>query len=199
MKKTLLKAILLAMLILSSSLMCACDEIFYSTPVIKISNTAKDQNTMPDLSGKTLDEANKSAQTYRINAIETYSADFPAGQIFDQSLKAGERVIPGSIVDVYVSKGVKYETIPDVSGFSYQVAKNVIESVGFKVTVVYEGKKGSCDDSVNSISPECNSQAIYGSEVTIKANALEPSKIKTTTAKTLVRDGTRPATSKVTY
>ncbi len=184
---------------LTTTLFCGCDEVFYSTPVIQLDKTEVVKVTMPDLSGKTVKEANKNALTYKLNKIEKYSADFPAGQIFEQSVPAGDEVSPGAIVDVYVSKGAKYTEIPYVSDFNYQVAKTVLESVGFNVKVVYEGKKGSCDDSINSVSPQQGTSVIYGSQITIRANALEPSKRKTSTTKPIARDGTLPVTSKTTY
>ncbi len=196
----MIKKILAALsAILLTVSLCGCDEVFYKTPEFSAVQTQNSENIMPDLTGKTLKEANESALEYKINPIENYSAEYKKGLIFGQSIKAGEVVSPGAIVDVYVSKGTKYTEIPYVSNFTYQVAKTVLESVGFEVKIVYEGKKGSCDDSVNSISPKEGTKAVYGSVITIRANALEPSKVKTTTTKSLVRDGTRPATTKLTY
>lgn len=196
MIKKFFAAIFAAFLTLS---LCGCDEIFYETPKFSVSKTEYTDNIMPDLIGKTLEEANKDALEYKINPIENYSAEYQKGIIFDQSIQAGDTVSPGAIVDVYVSKGARYTEIPYVSNFTYQVAKTVLESVGFEVKIVYEGEKGSCDDSVNSVSPKEGTNAVYGSVITIRANALEPSKIKTTATKALARDGTRPATTKLTY
>lgn len=196
----MIKKILAALsAILLTVSLCGCDEVFYKTPEFSAVQTQNSENIMPDLTGKTLKEANEDASEYKINPIENYSAEYKKGLIFGQSVKAGEVVSPGAIVDVYVSKGTKYTEIPYVSNFTYQVAKTVLESVGFEVKIVYEGKKGSCDDSVNSISPKEGTKAVYGSVITIRANALEPSKVKTTTTKALIRDGTRPATTKLTY
>lgn len=196
----MIKKILTALsaMLLTVSL-CGCDEIFYETPEFSVSKTESTENIMPDLIGKTLEEANKGALEYKLNPIENYSSEYKKGVIFDQSIKSGEVVSPGAIVDVYVSKGTRYTEVPSVSRFTYQVAKTVLESVGFEVKIVYEGKKGSCDDSVISVSPEEGTKAVYGSVITLRANALEPSKVKTTTTKALVRDGTRPATTKLTY
>lgn len=176
-----------------------CNEVFYSTPVIKLDKSEYNKVTMPDLSGKTVKEANENALTYKLNTIEKFSADIPAGQIFEQSVPAGDEVSPGAVVDVYVSKGAKYSEIPYVSDFNYQVAKTVLESVGFEVKIVYEGKKGSCDDSINSISPEQGKSVIYGSQITIRANALEPVKRTTVSTTPIARNGTLPVTSKTTY
>ncbi len=176
-----------------------CNEVFYSTPVIQLDKSEYTKVTMPDLSGKTVKEANENALTYKLNTIEKFSADIPAGQIFDQSVPAGDEVSPGAVVDVYVSKGAKYSEIPYVSDFNYQVAKTVLESVGFEVKIVYEGKKGSCDDSINSISPEQGKSVIYGSQITIRANALEPVKRTTVSTTPIARNGTLPVTSKTTY
>lgn len=196
----MIKKILAALsAILLTVSLCGCDEIFYKTPEFSAVQTQNSENIMSDLTGKTLKEANEGALEYKLNPIENYSAEYKKGLIFGQSIKAGEVVSPGAIVDVYVSKGAKYTEIPYVSNFTYHVAKTVLESVGFEVKIVYEGKKGSCDDSVNSISPKEGTKAVYGSVITIRANALEPSKVKTSTTKALVRDGTRPATTKLTY
>lgn len=178
---------------------CGCDEIFYQTPTVTVKSTVDETVEMPKLIGKTLDEANDLAATFSVNAIEKYSSDYPAGQIFEQSVAAGEKVVPGAIVDVYVSKGSNLVTVPDVTAYPYLMAKNVLESNGFTVKVVYEGTEGSCDDSVNSVSPEAGAEAEYGSEITLRANALKPSEIKSTTTEAIARDGTRPSTSKLTY
>ncbi|MCD8327770.1 MAG: PASTA domain-containing protein [Ruminococcus sp.] len=194
------KKILAAALCLCLALcICGCDDIFYTTPEFSVSYSEYEDNIMPDLTGVTLEEANENALEYKLNPIESYSVDYEEGVIFEQSIKAGETVALGAVVDVYVSKGARYEEVPVVSSFTYQVAKTVLESVGFEVEIVYEGEEGSCDDSINSISPEEGTNAVYGSVVTIRANALEPSKIKTTTTEALARDGTRPATTKLTY
>lgn len=179
--------------------LCGCDEIFYKTPEFSVVKSEYANIIMPDLTGKTLEDANKDALEYKLNPIENYSTEFKKGLIFDQSVKAGDTVSPGAIIDVYVSKGTRYTEVPYVSDFTYQVAKTVLQSVGFEVKIVYEGKKGSCDDSVIAISHKEGTKAVYGSVITIKVNALEPTKIKTTTTKTLVRDGTRPAATKFTY
>ena len=194
------KILVLLCIVATAASLCACEEIFYSTPVIKLEKSSEIAEViMPDLHGKTLAEANKNALTYKIKAIEKYSKDVSKGQIFEQSIKPGDEVSPGAIVEVYVSKGAKYTQIPYVSDFEYHVAKTVLESLGFEVKVVYEGKKGSCDDSIISVSPNEGENVIYGSVITIRANALEPNKRKTVTTEPVVRNGTLPITSKTTY
>lgn len=92
-----------------------------------------DMKTVPELTGKSQDEAQRSLTEagLAVGAVtDAYSEDVPQGQIISQSVAAGTSLAHDSAVDIVLSKGRQPLTVPTLSGLSASAAKSAIEDLG---------------------------------------------------------------------
>ena len=92
-----------------------------------------DMKTVPELTGKSQDEAQRSLTEVglTVGAItDAYSEDVPQGQVISQSVAAGTSLAHDSAVDIVLSKGRQPLTVPALSGLSASAAKSAIEDLG---------------------------------------------------------------------
>ena len=92
-----------------------------------------DMKTVPKLTGKSQDEAQRSLTEagLTVGAItDAYSEDVPQGQVISQSVAAGTSLAHDSAVDIVLSKGRQPLTVPTLSGLSASAAKSAIEDLG---------------------------------------------------------------------
>ena len=92
-----------------------------------------DMKTVPELTGKSQDEAQRSLTEVglTVGAItDAYSEDVPQGQVISQSVAAGTSLAHDSAVDIVLSKGREPLTVPTLSGLSASAAKSAIEDLG---------------------------------------------------------------------
>jgi len=105
--------------------------------------------TMPDLKGTTLEEARTRLEDLElIEGIVTYrESDGEAGVVIEQSPPAGDRVAPGAIVDLVVSKEKEPETtatrLPITVPRSGVLKVEVTDAAGPKT--IYEGRHQAGD------------------------------------------------------
>ncbi|MGB9710533.1 MAG: PASTA domain-containing protein [Thermodesulfovibrio sp.] len=90
---------------------------------------------VPDLRGKDIVQANqilKEKGLYiRIDG-EEYS-EIPAGTVSRQIPPAGTKVKKGREIGVVISKGLRFTTLPDVRGLSYEEAEKILNEKGIPV------------------------------------------------------------------
>ena len=92
-----------------------------------------DMKTVPELTGKSQDEAQRSLTEagLAVGAVtDAYSEDVPQGQVISQSVAAGTSLAHDSAVDIVLSKGREPLTVPTLSGLSASAAKSAIEDLG---------------------------------------------------------------------
>ena len=92
-----------------------------------------DMKTVPDVVGKSQDDARKALidAGLALGAItEAYSEDVPQGQVISQSQASGSQLAHDSAVDVVLSKGREPLTVPSLNGMSADAAKKAIEGLG---------------------------------------------------------------------
>ena len=92
-----------------------------------------DMKTVPEVTGKSQDEAQRSLTDagLAVGAVtDAYSEDVPQGQIISQSVAAGTSLAHDSAVDIVLSKGREPLTVPTLSGLSASAAKSAIEDLG---------------------------------------------------------------------
>ena len=146
-----------------------------STLTVTIS-LGKERYPMPDVVGKTLDEA-KTALTDGRMAVgevkEAYDEDEPVGQVLKASEEAGAQLKKGTAIDLTVSKGPEPIRFPDLVGAKTDAAKKQLTGLGFAVKVTEEhsadvekgrvirqdpksgtGKRGDSVSLVSSLGPE---------------------------------------------
>ena len=96
---------------------------------------------LPDLTGKTLDEA-KTALNGAEMALgpitETYDESAPAGTVLAQAPRSGNPVKHGTPVALTVSKGPQPIPVPDVRGQEQEDAVKALEAAGLKAIVSAE-------------------------------------------------------------
>ena len=92
-----------------------------------------DMKTVPEVTGKSQDEAQRSLTDagLAVGAVtDAYSEDVPQGQVISQSVAAGTSLAHDSAVDIVLSKGRQPLTVPTLSGLSASAAKSAIEDLG---------------------------------------------------------------------
>ena len=96
-----------------------------------------DMKNVPDVSGKSQDDAKKvlTQAGLALGAItDAYSEDVPQGQVISQSVPSGTSVPHDTAVDVVLSKGREPLTVPSLGGMSADAAKSAIEGLGLVAT-----------------------------------------------------------------
>ncbi|MEU4653469.1 Stk1 family PASTA domain-containing Ser/Thr kinase [Streptomyces sp. NPDC023723] len=131
------------------------------------------QVTVPDVTGKTSDEAKSllEAQGLSLGSQSTEeSSAQDEGKIFEQSLSPGSSADRGSTVDVKIAKKPAEETpfaMPKVTGMTVADAKNVLSQAGLEL----QGISGSQEDNANVVlsNPTEGQQVKKGDKVTLTA------------------------------
>jgi eukaryotic-like serine/threonine-protein kinase len=97
-------------------------------------STGKPKVTVPDVVGRTLDDARTQLQGkgLKVNPVEVYSQE-PVGTVVAQDPPGGEVVLQGTQVRINVSQGPQPVALPDVVGQSYDAAAARLTSLGFLV------------------------------------------------------------------
>ena len=93
--------------------------------------------TMPDIVGKTKDEAQQALDDLRLttNWTESFDDKIPQGQVISASVNSGDTLHWGDSVDVVVSKGPETITLPNYVGQKASDTKAALEKLGFTVKV----------------------------------------------------------------
>ena len=122
---------------------------------------------VPDLTGKTLDEATSLLQSLGLEITtgdEVYSVDVPEGQIAEQEPATGT-LKRGETVTVHVSKGPELIEVPDVFRKSTDEAVAILKAAGFEVKI--EKQFGAPFNQVTAQEPRSGTKYPKGQVVTI--------------------------------
>lgn len=101
---------------------------------------------MPDLTGKTQDEAKQALEAVKLQlgtVTEEESTDQDAGNVIRQNLTAGSEASPNSVVNIFVAKAPAKEQaqVPDVVNQSLAVAVAQLRAAGLD-TIAVSGSQG---------------------------------------------------------
>jgi serine/threonine-protein kinase len=124
------------------------DEVFSQTPsggekakkgstiVLNVSS-GPGEVEMPDIEGQTQKEAIQQLKALGLDVRtrREFSARFPRGIAIRTVPDAGKKAERGSTVDLYVSRGPKQVTVPDVVGLDRAEAEKRLKAAGFTVDV----------------------------------------------------------------
>ncbi len=107
----------------------------HSTEVVVTLSKGPMPVTMPDLTGRSKDEAQQALNDLKLNAnySEEFSDSVAAGNVISSSVKKDTQLHWGDSVDVVVSKGPETVTMPDVRGKSYDEASKILTALGLQV------------------------------------------------------------------
>lgn len=136
-----------------------------------IENPTEDENTvtMKNLIGMDIADAKKELSALELG-VKTTTVDsaYPENQVCEQSVAEGEKVAKNTTIQLSVSNGSQVaEKVPSVVGMAEADAKNALETAGFVVKTESEDTDAVEKGLVARQSPEGNSEAAKGSEVTI--------------------------------
>lgn len=132
---------------------------------------AGEQVKVPDLSGKTYDEAKAELEKYGLtieNKGEVSSDDYDEGEVANQDPVAGTSVKKGTTVGVVISNGKGSVDVPDVKGVSEDDAVAKLNNEGFKPNKTYSYSDTVKEGYVISQSPEGGSKGKAGDTITIE-------------------------------
>ncbi|MET8557485.1 Stk1 family PASTA domain-containing Ser/Thr kinase [Streptomyces sp. NPDC004959] len=95
-----------------------------------------DKVTAPSYVGKTFAEAKVMAQNngdFELKKVSEPCKDQPAKKVCKQDPVAGTEVDKGSTITLTISTGAPKETVPDVTGLTYETAQAKLQKLGFEV------------------------------------------------------------------
>lgn len=132
-----------------------------------LKGTSTPEIVMPDLINMQYTDAVTEYPYLKLVPGEPEYSDYEEGVIFFQDINAGRPIKSGITVNIKVSKGKRIVDIPDVSGYEYQEAQNVLIQYGFDVRTSYETSEEVAEKHVIRTEPAANTQVAFGSTVTI--------------------------------
>ena len=132
--------------------------------------------TVPDLTGKTLDEAKELITKYgfKVGNVEVEVSSEDKNTVIDQDPKGGAETTPGDYINVTVSDGTGTEEVevPFLIGKELAAAKKLITDAGFKVGDVTYGESSEYDSGqVSKQQYEAGIMLAKGSTIDIKVSS----------------------------
>lgn len=129
--------------------------------------------TVPDLTGKTLEEAKSVIERYgfKLGNVETKVSSEPKDTVIEQDPKGGAETTPGDYINVVVSDGTGKEEVevPYLIGKDIELAKQLITDAGFKVGEITYGVSTEYDlGQVTKQQYEAGAMLAKGSTIDIK-------------------------------
>lgn len=148
--------------------------VLVSIIVVKLfPGTGSDMLPVPDLVGKTLDQARTIADQSGLQVEdyrEEYNDKYPAGQIWMTNPAPGGSVPKSSpTIKVWISKGPRLKSVPDVTGLSLDDARKKVLDAGFLLGSTPESQYSDTVpvDHVISQSPSAGDQLEPLKQVTV--------------------------------
>ncbi|MFJ5780014.1 Stk1 family PASTA domain-containing Ser/Thr kinase [Streptomyces sp. NPDC093094] len=132
---------------------------------------AADRSTVPDLTGKTVSEAEELLAEHGLALGSTTEVEadegLEAGTVIGQSIPYGTEVEPDSSVDIKVAKWVETVQVPvGIMGKTLAEARSDLQSLGLQVSVASDASSAS-DAVVTSSVPQPGAEVAAGSTVTV--------------------------------
>lgn len=129
------------------------------------------RNDVPDLSGKTLDEARTLAADNKLKVRvdeRVYDDKVAAGLIVVQTPSEGEKMPDGGIIYVNLSRGKERVSVPDLEGKSQNQAMRIISDLGLRVGDITRDYNGRVDeDYVISSEPAFGAGVAKGTSISL--------------------------------
>ncbi|MEU1405632.1 Stk1 family PASTA domain-containing Ser/Thr kinase [Streptomyces sp. NPDC005728] len=127
------------------------------------------KSTVPDLSGKTVDEATKllGEHDLKLGGTTEVESDATPGTVIGQSEQAGSEVDPSSTIDIQIAKAQQTVEIPgDIVGKTLAEVRSELDGRGLTVSVA-SGSSQASDSIVTSSTPQVGSEVAEGSTVIV--------------------------------
>lgn len=123
---------------------------------------------VPSMAGQTYSAADSTLQQLNLvtQRFDAFSDTTEPGLVIRTNPAAGTMVSPGTVIEVYVSKGKQPATIPSVSGMSVEEATPQIEAAGLVVgKTIKENSAGVPGGAIIRTSPSPGSQVFVGETI----------------------------------
>ena len=127
------------------------------------------QATVPDIVGMTQAQAEQAIAEAGLTTGHVdgdFSEEAPAGEVLAQNPAAGAELPEGDGVDFVVSEGLRYVTVPDVTGHSESAAESLLVEAGLaKGGLTRRASHDVSAGTVMSQEPEAGAEHPYGDAV----------------------------------
>ena len=130
----------------------------------------EEQVTVPNLLGKTVEEAEEELKDTGLGLVkagEKASDEYPAGQIMEQSVAAGEQVGKHTTIEYTLSTGSAALTVPNVINQPQATAEAQILDMGLQTTIENNYSADVPAGNVISVSPEVGTAVNAGDTITL--------------------------------
>ena len=146
---------------------------------VVVSKQPENITDIPDVVGKSLDEAKKLIEDKKLKHSVKYkfSKDVEEGFVMSQSPAKEQKAKFDDVVTIEVSKGeeVKKEKIPNLVGATLDDARKITGNFSIE-SISYEENTSKPDGRVLSQEPQAGSQQVPGTQINIVINKIEPRK-----------------------
>jgi probable serine/threonine-protein kinase sps1 len=144
-----------------------------------VSKQPENITDIPDVVGKSLDEAKKLIEDKKLkhNVKYKFSKDVEEGFVMSQSPAKEQKAKFDDVVTIEVSKGeeVKKEKIPNLVGATLDDARKITGNFSIG-SISYQEDTSKPDGRVLSQEPQAGSQQVPGTQINIVINKIEPRK-----------------------
>jgi serine/threonine protein kinase len=155
---------------------------------------------VPDLAGRTLEEAQQILGEYNLRAAvrgEVYSQDVPVGHVVSQEPAANRKIKINRTVWVTLSKGPEYLSVPDIVGQSLENAQRFLKQAGLKIGNVQEQFSSEAVGIILSQNPPSRTRLARGSTVDVIVSKGEEPELQTVTVPAFVGKHQREVASEL--
>ncbi len=144
------------------------------TIVLNVSKGKRD-GVMPKVTGLQLEDAKKQLEEmgYVVGTCTEVTSKEEKGVVTKQSVDPGDKADQGTVVNLEYSdgKGVEEVAVPDLSGYTPDEAKSILEELGLKVgDVKYEEKSDIPENTIFWQSETPQSYVAVGTKISIKVS-----------------------------
>src|SRR5437868_10547514 len=128
--------------------------------------------TVPDLTGKTLEEASRSAravglQTQEQSARARYDERVPSGRVLLQEPEPGALAKPSQVVRVLLSLGLRELRVPDLASLAPRAAALKLSRESLQLSTVSWYRDPTAPSGIVAQDPEPDSSASKGQGVRV--------------------------------
>lgn len=123
---------------------------------------------VPDVVGSSYEEAEAQLQglRFQVEKVEQADENVPEGDVIEQDPSGGSTADEGSTVTLTVSSGAEQVEIPQLSGYSFDEAEQLLQSKGLTV-IKDENDSSAPEDEVINTNPPAGDLVDVGSTVTV--------------------------------
>ena len=117
---------------------------------------------MPDLVGKTVEEAEKMLTDLKLNLgnVEYKESDKPKGEILEQGLAKGEKVVTGTDIHIVASKGPSTIKLADYKNKHVQDVIKALDELKLRYTIQDVHDEKIADGNIVKTSPEADAEVM---------------------------------------